>query len=63
MPINTALGSRIVLGFVAGYLLGTFVRKLLQKAIIKTGLVLLLIGGLQQARWIKINFVQITSDL
>ena len=63
MNVWLAVGSKISLGGVAGYMTGRFFKQITDKMIWMAGLSTCLVTGLHLMGWVTINFSKIDKDL
>ena len=57
------MGGKAMIGTLAGYISGRFVKQLTDWAIFYAGIGVFFIGGLHYMQWITINWHQIDEDL
>ena len=56
MPLWAAMGGKLTIGGVCGYMVGNFCKQISDEAILYGGMAALLVGGLHWMRWITINW-------
>ena len=56
MPLWAAMGGKVTIGGVCGYMVGNFCKQISDEAILYGGMAALLVGGLHWMRWITINW-------
>ena len=62
MPLWAAMGGKLTIGSVCGYMAGNFFKQISDEAIMYGGCAAILLGGLHWMRWITINWKQIDAD-
>ena len=62
MPLWAAIGGKLTIGTVTGYMAGNFAKQITDEIILYGGMAAILVGGLHWMRWITINWKQIDND-
>ena len=63
MPLWAAMGGKLTIGSVTGYMVGNFCKQISDEIILYGGMAAILLGGLHWMRWITINWKQIDNDV
>ena len=59
MPMWAAMGGKLSIGSIAGYMAGNFLKQVSDEMIMYSGMAVFLVGGLHWMKWITINWKQI----